>query len=76
VVIVVLGCFLRWWLVADIGGRWAYAYLVVNGAALWVVYPIVHCCLLFALFLSICPTSAFKGGLLRIKGGVAKEKPI
>jgi hypothetical protein len=41
----VLGCFPRWWLVTDVGGRWAYAYLVVNGA------PVVHHCCLFTSFL-------------------------
>jgi hypothetical protein len=36
------------------------------------VYPIIHRCLPFASFLSICPTTAVKGlkdGLLSLEGG-------
>jgi hypothetical protein len=59
-------------------GKVACAYLVVDGAV-WMVYSIVRRSLPFASFLSICPTTAFKGlmdGLLSLEGGVGKERPI
>jgi hypothetical protein len=60
----------------DVGGRWGYAYLVVNSAPLFTPSFAAVSRSPQASILSICPKTAFEslmGSLLSLEGGVSKE---